>query len=277
MEPQTDAEALVELLARLAAAQGAGVPLSGDELARWPAGAARALREARVLVPASPAASVVCPGCERACGMPVEVLGGPGAAVRAFIACDKREDIGRVPVTPAMLERWRCGADTVAEALAHALGGGGVMRLTGEPAAWRLGVVVGQQGRAVAMMRAGSDGVTVELAGHRLDLAALWSVQGAVLALDRGHLARCVDNPMAGTGVGESPEQRRERLKARVAAMKAARVKGFLKAVAAEEGLSVSRLKQLVAHKAPTAGTWAAPLMPARAAGAGSKKTARKR
>lgn len=278
MEPQTAAEALAELLARLEATQGGSALLAGHELAGWPAGAVQALRDARVLVPASPAASVVCPGCERACAMPVEVLGAPGAPVSAFIACDKREDIGRVPVAPPMLKRWRCGADTVAEALARELGGSGAVRLTGEPAAWRLGVVQGRQSKAVAVMRAGAQGLAVELAGHRLDLLSLWSVLGAALVLDYGHLARCVDSPVAGAGIGESPEQRRERLKARVATKKASGVKGFLKAVAAEEGLSVSRLKQLLTDTAPAAPTWAAPLMPARPVrGAGSTKTARKR
>lgn len=279
MAPQTAAETLAELLARLSAVPGGSVLVAADELARWPAEAVQALRDARALVPAGPAASAVCPGCEQACVMPVEVLGGAGPAVRAFIACDKREDIGRVPVALAALERWRCSADTLADALARGLSGAAAVRLAGEPATWRLGLVAGRQGRAVAVMRAGAAGAAVvELAGHRLDVATLLSVQAATLVLDRQCLARCADSPVEGTGAGETPEQRRERLRVRVAAVKAAGVRGFLKAVAAEEGMSDSRLKQLLAGSKPVAATWAAALMPAQPSGrASSKKTARKR
>lgn len=278
MEPATAAAALVELLARMAATHGGAVHLSSDELRRWPADAAHALRDARVLVPASPATSAVCPGCEQACVMPVEVIAGPGEQTRAFIACDKREDIGRVPVALAVLERWRCSADTFADAVARGLAGGNAVRLAGDAAVWRLGVVMGRQGRAVAMMRAGDAGLVVELAGHRLDLATLLDVQGATLQVDREAFARCADNPVEGTGAGESPEQRRERLKLRVAAVKGSGVRAFLKQVAAEEGISASRLKKVLAGGEREVTTWLGAMLPApKVAMGGSKTTTRKR
>lgn len=63
----------------------------------------------------------------------------------------------------------------------------------------------------------------------------------------------------------ESAEERRLRVRGRVEALRAAGVKAFLKTVAAEEGLSVSRIKQLVKGssgtrqpKAPA--SWTAPI-----------------
>jgi hypothetical protein len=55
-----------------------------------------------------------------------------------------------------------------------------------------------------------------------------------------------VDQPVAGAGDVESAAHRRARLKKRVQALKAQSVKAFLQKVAKEEGISVSRLKQLV-------------------------------
>lgn len=50
----------------------------------------------------------------------------------------------------------------------------------------------------------------------------------------------------------ESPKQRRERLRNRVIELKTQGVKAFLKTVAEEEGLSVSRIKQLIQVEKPT-------------------------
>ncbi len=59
-------------------------------------------------------------------------------------------------------------------------------------------------------------------------------------------MTRLVDQPVAGAGDEESAAQRRERLKKRVQAVKAKGTKAFLKTVAEEEGISSSRLKQLL-------------------------------
>lgn len=193
--------------------------------------------------------------------MPVEVRHRPDGAKRAFMVCDKREDIGRVPVTLEVLARWRCGADTLAESLARSLGSAGAVKLAGEPPAWRLGLVDGRPGHAVVILREGPHGPAVELAGHRLDLATLVSIVDGALVFDRRPLHRCADKPLDGAGAGESPQQRRARLKARVVALKAAGVKAFLKALAAEEGVTPSRLKQLLSDPKPAAPSWARPLL----------------
>jgi hypothetical protein len=70
----TPLDALLELLARLEASGGAAALLNEDELSHWPAEAVRELKSQRLLVKASPAASVVCPGCEQECAMPVHTL-----------------------------------------------------------------------------------------------------------------------------------------------------------------------------------------------------------
>lgn len=266
----TATDALAELLDRLAAASDGLVFVTGDELAHWPGGAVAALQAARVLVTAGFGATATCPGCERACQMAMEVRTKPGHASQVFIACDKRDDIGRVPLGPGALERWRCSVETLADALARLLGSEAAARLGGDAPGWRLGVVAGQQARGVAVLRAG---LVLDVAGHSLPVLALLELRASALVLDLPALRRCVDNPAAGAGAAESPEQRRQRLKARVQALKARGIKAFLKVLAEEEGLSASRLKQLLAEDKPVAATWATPVLPLPAKPkAGSKK-----
>lgn len=276
MTPATATAALGELLARLHAAVGGAVELRGDELADWPAEAVRTLQARRVLVPSSPATSVVCDGCERGCVMPVQVLTKPGQPPRAFVMCDKDDDIGRVPVALLRLERWRASDASLADALAMLLGSAEATRLTGDAKALRLGVVAGRTTRAAVLLRWQAGVAVLEVAGHVLPLDLALTIKDATLTLDSQTLVRCVDAPAAGAGVpAESPDERKQRLKARVAAEKRKGTKAFLQAVAAEEGLSLSRLKQLVAEPKAAADTWAAPL--AGLAGTGSKKPVRKR
>src|ERR1700730_17630431 len=62
---------------------------------------ADALVDAGLLLPAEPASALICDGRGGNCAMPVVIApasaGPPG---RAFIVCDKRNDIGRVSVEP---------------------------------------------------------------------------------------------------------------------------------------------------------------------------------
>jgi type III secretory pathway component EscV len=57
-----------------------------------------------------------------------------------------------------------------------------------------------------------------------------------------------VDHPAAGAGDAESAAQRRERLKKRVQLVRARGAMAFLKTIAEAEGVSVSRLKQILAR-----------------------------
>jgi hypothetical protein len=80
---------------------------------------ADALVDAGLLLPAEPVSALICDGCERNCVMPVNIVPATVAEPsRAFIVCDKRDDIGRVPVDPTRLRRWMFSLLTLADALA---------------------------------------------------------------------------------------------------------------------------------------------------------------
>ena len=103
----TPRAALLDLVAAwVGARDGAAVRVSETDVRQWPAEAVAALKAHRLLVRARPARTVVCPGCEADCVMPVQTIpAGPRAAAR-FIVCDKRSDINRVALTTAHVDQW---------------------------------------------------------------------------------------------------------------------------------------------------------------------------
>ena len=107
----TPRAALLDLVARVGARDGAAVRVSETDVRQWPAEAVSALKAHRFLVRARPATTVVCPGCEADCVMPVQTIpAGPRAAAR-FIVCDKRSDINRVALTTAHVDQWKCDGE----------------------------------------------------------------------------------------------------------------------------------------------------------------------
>jgi hypothetical protein len=241
----TPMDAILELLARVGASNGAAVLISEEELGLWPAAAVNAMKSQKLLVKGSPAASVVCPGCEQECTMPVHTLTHKTRGPASFIVCDKRDDINRVAVPSERLRQWCASAASIANLITGLLG----LRRTdaGDTSAgrWEIGMFKGRKHASHLVLLA--DGkLTLCLAGHSIALANILSFESNSFKLDKQALIHLADKPVAGAGDAESAAQRRERLKKRVQAEKTKGNKAFLKAVSEDEGISVSRLKQLL-------------------------------
>ena len=118
----TPEAALIELLGRVSARLGETVMVSTEELRQWPAAAVSALKSQGLLLKARPAKSVVCPGCEQDCNMPVQTVTRANGSVTSFVVCDKRSDTNRVLVPAARLALWRCDAQAVCGFVAASLG-----------------------------------------------------------------------------------------------------------------------------------------------------------
>lgn len=238
-------EAILELLARVGASNGTAVLVNEEELGLWPAAAVNAMKSQKLLVKASPAASVVCPGCEQECAMPVHTLTHKTHVPASFIVCDKRDDINRVAVPSERLRQWCASAASIADLIT------GLLDLrrpgSGDTSAgrWEIGMFKGRKHSSHIILLA--DGrLTLNLAGHSIALADLLTLESSGFRLDKQALVRQVDKPVAGAGDAESAAQRRERLKKRVQAEKTKGNKAFLKTVSEDEGISVSRVKQLL-------------------------------
>lgn len=242
---------LRELLERMATGQEVAALVSEDELSRWPNAAVTEMKAQRLLTKARPAASAICPGCERECTMPVHVLPDAARGPRAFIVCDKRNDINRVDVSIGRLEQWHTTGELIADLVARLLGVSRTASTAANDREWTVGTLKGRKHKSLITMRAGND-LHLLLAGHVVPLADILAFDQDTLTVDKNELIRRVDKP---TNNAETSSARRKRLKARIAEEKAKGRRAFLRTVAAEEGISVQRLKQIVSVKSAPADT----------------------
>lgn len=152
------------------------------------------------LVAKEPSArSTICDGCEQDC--PMEVT-WPGGNRGPFIVCDKRDDIGRVPVDPARLKQWSVSLKRLARTTATLLDTEGTPEPIPEGTGWRLGRLRFHGTETPVRMVAADDGaafwgLTVSLvpgarAGASISLAELLLFRGGKLSLDRRALSRAL-------------------------------------------------------------------------------------
>lgn len=238
---------ILERLGFAAPAQGTFFPW--DEVKKWPPGALGALLANGLLQPAQPAATIECDGCEENCMMQVTIYpvqdDKPG---RAYITCDKRDDIGRVQVDFRRMEQWQAMDGMVAAAMANLLGISQPSAPAGEGRQWHIGTLKGRKHNGQVALVAGGNSLTLALGGHTIPLVDVLTFEENSLALDKAALIRMVDNPTS-KGETETPEARKARLIARVNQEKAKGTRAFLQAVANEEGINASRLKQIIYEK----------------------------
>jgi hypothetical protein len=190
MTPQS---ALIELLARVSAAQGAAVLVSDEELSQWPSVVVAAMKSQRLLAKARPAASVICPGCERECVMPVHMVPAGSRGPASFIVCDKRSDINRVVVSTEQLTQWRCDAEAVCGFLAASLGLRRSEQRSANADVWNIGIASGDKRRQALCLQA--DGVLSLVAGNNaMPLAELVGYRDGEYSVDVATIRRLVDS-----------------------------------------------------------------------------------
>ncbi len=190
----TPEDALIELLDRVAALQGASALISADELAQWPGEAVTAMKAQKLITRARPASSAVCPGCEEECVMPVHTIPQPSGDPALFIVCDKRDDISRVPVPDAQLEQWQASGDSIADLLAGLLSLQRPNMGSSSAGRWEVGVFRGKKHASHLVLMAGEK-LTLTLAGHSIALTEVLALEGNRFKVDK----RTVDPPGRST------------------------------------------------------------------------------
>ena len=190
MTPQA---ALLELLARVGARNGAAVLVSDEELCQWPAEAVAAMKSQGLLAKTRPATSVVCTGCEQQCsGMRVHTGAARPSGSASFIVCDKRSDINRVPVSVARLTQWRCGAEAVRGFVAQSLG----LRLSDKNSSdgdLLIGIATGDKRRQMLCLRAEGE-LPLVAANNAMPLPELVGFRDGEYSFDGGLVRQLVDS-----------------------------------------------------------------------------------
>ncbi len=193
----TPLDALQELLERVEASRGATVLVSEEELSRWPVETVRALQSHKLLVRASPATTVVCPGCEEQCTMPTHIVpGGKGYSV-SFVVCDKRDDINRVPISQERVRQWQCCTEAVGVFVAQSLGlRPESQRKTGD-GLWELGIVTGKKRSQMLCLRA-SRNLELVAGNNSIPLVELVRSEKKGYSVDWEAIRKLVDTATTG-------------------------------------------------------------------------------
>lgn len=241
---------LGELIDRVAALQGKAALISDEELNQWPVEEITALKEYKLLQKARPATSVVCVECEEACVRPVHTVPDPGGESRLFLVCEKQSDVNRISIPMERLEQWQTMGDYFVGLVAELLNLRQATKNQTTATRWEVGLFKGRKHSSHLMLTI-EDTLQLNLAGHRMALADVLSLEVKQFTIDKKILTRLVDKPVSGGGDIESAEQRRMRIQKRVNELKTQGVNAFLKTVAEEEGISTSRIKQLIQDNEP--------------------------
>ncbi len=205
----TPLEALLELLDRVEANRGAAALVSEEELSRWPAEAVRKLKAKKLLAKASPATTVVCPGCERECTMPVHTPHAGAGAAASFVVCDKRDDINRVAVPAERLRKWRCGVEAVGAFVAQSLGLRPESQRKKDAGLWELGLVAGKKRRQMVCLCLGEQ-LEVVAGENTLPLAELARFGAEGYSVDCEGIRQLVDAASTGDSRYTPSNARRE-------------------------------------------------------------------
>jgi len=205
----TPLNALLELLERVGASRGTATLVSEAELSRWTVEAVRQLKSQRLLTKASPATSVVCPGCDQECTMPVHTVVAGTDKAASFVVCDKRDDINRVPVPAERLRQWQCGVKAVAALVAGSLGlRAESQRKTGD-GLWELGLVTGKKRSQMVCLRT-SGSLELVVGNNTVPLAELVRDGEEGYSVDREAIRQMVDTATTGDSRYTPSNARRE-------------------------------------------------------------------
>jgi len=239
-----DSELLEYIFSRLT--KNGNAIFSQDEIENWPSHMFEIFKRNHLIQLAEPAKSIECDGCEQNCIMPVHTITyRNNNSVHTFISCDKTYDIGRVPVDKNRLVKWQITDEMIANKLSQMLGLSTIPEKNFRENTWTLGIFrTKKHTTSITLIHEGS--LLLSLAGHKISLLELLKFQDNELILDKDEITFLIDNPHDNN---ETSEERRKRLKNLVNMEQAKVNKGFLKAVAAEERISVPRLKQIVYKK----------------------------
>lgn len=188
----TPEEAFAEVLAGVAANAHGYADVSDAQLRTWPSEAVVAMKSQGILRAARPATSVVCPGCEESCLMPVNTIHESGYDRASFVVCDKRDDINRVTLSADSIRQWRSDVEAVRRFVIETLR----IRRTGEKSLDRgfalIGLVRGKRRTQMLAFRT-SEPSSLVVGELTVPVPDLVTFSGGKFCLNTDEIQRLVD------------------------------------------------------------------------------------
>ena len=186
-------DVLQDLVQRLGS-QGDSI-VAWEQVREWPEKAVEIFQNAGWIKTKAPAKTVVCPGCEENCFMPVHVPPtAQGKPLRAFVACDQHEDMGRIPIPPDYLQQWQVTENQIAKWLGQELGIKGKPKRDKETKNFLIGELQGKKsaGRLELVCK---NQVSLKISEHFLSLNEFVFLDGHQLKIDPEVILNMVDKP----------------------------------------------------------------------------------
>jgi DNA-binding transcriptional regulator YdaS (Cro superfamily) len=154
-----------------------------SQIAPWPPSLFNALLETGLFRPAGSANIMVCPGCDHACAMNVNFDVHPETGnSRAFIVCDRRDDMGLIGLDPTELNQWQLSRRQLADFLVKTLALA-PSNLSVEAPAIALGWTTSKHGRRhVCLQFEGAPQLSIDHGSIPLDQLLFWN--GTAIAVD---------------------------------------------------------------------------------------------
>lgn len=169
--------------------------IAWEQVREWPEGAVQIFQDAGWIKPTAPAKTVVCPGCEESCFMPVHVSPAmQGQPVRAYVACDRREDMGRIPIPSEMFQQWQVTENQVAQWLARELGFRGKPKKDKTTRIIQIGEVQGKK-QSGKLELVNMEPISLKTSGHSLPLIEAVYFQGNELQVNKKAIVKNIDRP----------------------------------------------------------------------------------
>lgn len=184
-------DVLQDLIQRLDS-QGDGI-IAWEQIREWPQEAVEIFQNAGWIKTGVPVKSVLCPGCEENCFMPVHASSTMhGKSVLAFVACDRRDDMGRIRIPPDYLQQWQVTENQIARWLGAKLGIRNKPKKNKTTQTIQIGSLRGNK-KAGCLELASTAPVSLKVSEHSLPLNEIIYFESNQLQIDRNAILNMVD------------------------------------------------------------------------------------
>jgi hypothetical protein len=170
-----------------------GDSISWEQVREWPEDAVKIFQSAGWINQKNSAKSIVCPGCEENCFMPVHVYPSvKDKPTRIVVACDQRDDMGLIPIPADNLQQWQITENQVVRWIAHSLGLKGKPKKDKKSGSTHIGNVQGKKNIGLLEWIVQKP-VSLKVSGHTLALIEVIYFKSNQLLVDNAAIINMVD------------------------------------------------------------------------------------
>jgi hypothetical protein len=187
-------EDVVQELIENLSSKGDGT-ISWEQVRIWPQSAIEIFLNAGWIKPKPPANSVVCPGCEENCFMPVHIYPAvQDRPAKSFVACDKFDYMGRISISLDCLQQWQISENQVAQWISRQLELRGKPKRDEKTKNILIGEVQGKKKTGLLELCC-TEPASLKAPGHSMPLIEFIFLKANQLQIDQAAIINLIDKP----------------------------------------------------------------------------------